>query len=425
MRALLERAGYGIAGEPDEADAVVLETCAIRAKAEEKVFSALGAVRRRAPRARLVVAGCVAEAEADRLVRRFGADLVLGPRRIARLPDLLEALDEGAGPIVETGGDWVLPPEDVTAPDVPGVSAFVTVMQGCSNGCTFCVVPSRRGPAVSRPKEAVRDEVARLSAEGYKEVTLLGQNISYWGLDRGGRERLADLLRYLHETTDIPRIRFATSHPAYLDDRFVETFAALPRVMPHLHVPVQSGSDRILAAMRRGYTAEAYLRLVAKVRAARPETAVTTDLIMGFPGETEEDVRATEELCDAAGFDQAFVYAYSERPGTAAADFPGAVPPEVRRERTTRILERVSAGMRRKNESRIGSVVEVLVEGPAGAGAAGGAPRGDPRAPRVAGRTPDNRPVVAEGSAIPGTFRKVRITEATVSTLYGVLCEGR
>lgn len=377
MASLLGRAGYGITERLEEASVVVVETCAIRQKAEDKVYSLLGRLnkrRREGVPLKIVLCGCVVTPDAaGALVEEHGVDVVLGPRRVARIADAVAASDEA--PVIDVGGEWMLPPEDVTAPDIRGLSAFVTVMQGCSNACTFCVVPSRRGAAQSRPVASIVAEVRELEHKGYKEVTLLGQNISYYGLDRPKEARLADLLRAVETETGIPRIRFATSHPAYIDDRFVETFGALSRVMPHLHLPVQSGSDRMLRLMRRGYTAERYLGIVRAIRAARPETTVTTDIITGFDGETSADHRATLDLVAAASFDGAYVFPYSERPGTPAVDEDGRRSEEVpgederakvaakeRLRRCQEVLDAVAASALERRRDTIGSEVEVLVE---------------------------------------------------------------
>ncbi len=369
MSALLSRAGYVLTDEIDEASLVVVETCAIRKKAEEKVYSLLGRLRKRRESSpsdlTIALCGCVATREAaEDLVARHGVSVVLGPRRVARIAEAVRASREA--PVVDIGDEWAVPPDDVSAPDVPGVSAFVTVMQGCSNACTYCVVPSRRGPAESRPAGEIVAEVRRLADAGYGEVTLLGQNISHYGIDRPGTERLIDLLARVETETAMPRIRFATSHPAYIDDRFIDGFGRLSRVMPHLHLPAQSGSDRILAAMRRGYTAERYLEIVRAIRASRPGTSVMTDIITGFDGETPEDHAATLAFLRAGEFDGAFIFPYSERPGTAAATAaPGPKVPHAERKRrcheALKLVEEIAAP---KRERQRGSIVEVLVEEP-------------------------------------------------------------
>ncbi len=409
MAELLGRAGYAVTDSLDEATLVVVETCAIRQKAEDKVYSLLGRLKRRRREGqslKIVLCGCVVTSDAaGELVGEHGVDVVLGPRRVARIADAVAASDEG--PVVDVGGEWMLPPDDVTAPDIRGLSAFITVMQGCSNACTFCVVPSRRGAAQSRTVDEIVAEMLKLEKRGYKEVTLLGQNISYYGLDRPKAPRLADLLRTVEEETGIPRIRFATSHPAYIDDRFVETFGALKRVMPHLHLPVQSGSDRLLKLMRRGYTAERYLGIVAAVRAARPEATITTDIITGFDGEELADHQATLDLVAAAGLDGAYVFPYSERPGTPAVDtgLGEPVSPVEKKERLRRcneVLEAVAGTALARRRRSIGETVEVLVE------------------QEGLGRTPGNLQVRFEGGR-PGELKMAVVEDVTPYSLQATL----
>jgi tRNA-2-methylthio-N6-dimethylallyladenosine synthase len=410
MATLLERAGYGLTEQMGEASLVVVETCAIRERAEHKVYSLLGRLQKRRreenPDLKIAICGCVVtEAAADELVRRHGVDVVLGPRRVMRIADAVE--ESRRGPVVDVKGEWALPPDDVSAADVPGVSAFLTVMQGCSNACTFCVVPSRRGEAESKAPDLILEELAALEKAGYKEVTLLGQNISYYGLDAKANGRLVDLLERIDAESAIPRIRFATSHPAYIDRRFIEGFGRLKRVMPHLHLPVQSGSSRMLQLMRRGYTAERYAEIVDAVRQARPETAFTTDIITGFDGETLEDHAATLALVERARFDGAYVFAYSERPGTPAVEAPtgaASVPYDERLRRCNEILARVQelAAIRRAPEQGIS--VEVLVE------------------KEGTGRTPQNLQAVFSGGR-PGEIWRMRVDETTPHAVIGALEE--
>lgn len=407
MAELLRRRGYEISDTLESAGVVIVETCAIRDKAEHKVSSLLGRLRRHReqerPDLRIVLSGCVVTPQAAAgLVRDEAVDVVLSPRRIARIAD---ALDESAhGPVIDVGTEWAIPPDDISAPDIAGFSAFVTVMQGCSNACTFCVVPSRRGAAQSRGADAIVAEVRRLESEGYREVTLIGQNISYYGIDRGDRVRLIDLLERVEGETTIPRIRFATSHPAYIDRRFIDGFGRLKRVMPHLHLPIQSGSDRMLEAMNRGYRVSRYIEIADAVRAVRPETALTTDIIAGFDGETPEDHGRTLELVERVGFDGAYVYPYSERPGTPAMlGARGEPVPELeRRRRCGEILARVEAHAHERRVREIGMYAEVLVEAPG------------------AGRSAQNIPVRFEGGR-HGEVERVMIESATPFSLRGSL----
>jgi tRNA-2-methylthio-N6-dimethylallyladenosine synthase len=408
MATLLERAGYGLTERMDEASLVVVETCAIRERAEHKVYSLLGRLQKRRreenPDLKIAICGCVVtEPAAAELVGRHGVDVVLGPRRVMRIAEAVE--ESRRGPVIDVKGEWELPPDDVSAADIPGVSAFLTVMQGCSNACTFCVVPSRRGDAESKAPDLILEELKALEYAGYREVTLLGQNISYYGLDRKADGRLIDLLERIDAESAIPRVRFATSHPAYIDRRFIEGFGRLKRVMPHLHLPVQSGSNRMLQAMRRGYTAERYLEIVESVRRSRPETAFTTDIITGFDGETLEDHAATLAFVEHARFDGAYVFAYSERPGTPAVASPtgvASVPHEERLRRCNEVLARVQelASSRRAREK--GGGVEVLVERDG------------------SGRTPQNVQAVFAGGR-PGEIRMMRVDETTPYTVIGSL----
>lgn len=405
MAALLHRAGYDLADDINAASLVVLETCAIRQKAEDKVYSLLGRITKRRAEGedvKIAVCGCLVTPEgAADLVKRHGVNVVLGPRRIARIAEAVERAN--GRPVVDISGEWILPPDDISCDDLPGLSAFVTVMQGCSNACTFCVVPSRRGAAVSKSPDAILDEIRLLESRGYREVTLIGQNISFYGLDNSRLPRLVDLLRRVEDETSIPRVRFATSHPAYIDRRFLSGFAELTRVMPHLHIPVQSGSDSVLRSMHRGYTAARYLEIVAEVRRLRSDTAVTSDLIAGFDGETLDDHAMTLDLVAAAELDGAYVYAYSERPGTPA--IPASrklekVPEPERLRRCNEVLAAVERSARVRRAAEIGRIVEVLVER------------------EGSGRTRKNVPVVFDGGT-PGELRHVRVESAAPFSLAG------
>jgi tRNA-2-methylthio-N6-dimethylallyladenosine synthase len=444
MAALLGRAGYMLTERIEEAGLVVIETCAIRDRAEHKVFSLLGRLNKRRREEgvdlRIALCGCIAtDGTAETLVRRHGVDVVLGPRRIARIAEAVAS--SRAAPVIDLGMEWLLPPEEIPAPDAPGVSAFVTVMQGCSNACSFCVVPARRGPVQSRPAEAILREIENLERAGYREVTLIGQNVSTWGRDLGGRmpsrpagamegalrrgggrmpsrpagamegalrrggrgEQLLDLLERVEAGCGIPRIRFATSHPAYIDARFIEGFGRLRRVMPYLHLPVQSGADGTLVRMRRGYDAARYREIAAAIRAARPGTAIMTDLIAGFDGETEADHRATLELIRAVGFDGVYAFAYSERPGTAAAGgaLGDPVSPEVRLERCREILAVAEETALARRRSDVGATVEVLVER------------------EGVGRDPRNILTSFAGRGEPGEFVAVRVERVAAYALFG------
>lgn len=403
MAHLLGQAGYEMTEREEDATLVVIESCAIRGQAENKVYSVLGRLKpeKEARGLTVAVCGCLATAEnAPRLVSRYGADIVLGPRRVARLA---EALAERDGRVVIDVGDaWAVPPAGILCPDIPGVSAFLTVMQGCSNACSYCVVPSRRGAAESRPPSDILRDLQHLEACGCREVTLIGQNISYYGIDRPEYGRLIDLLKQVESGCAIPRIRFATSHPAFIDARFIEGFAGLSRIMPFLHLPVQSGSDAVLKRMRRGYTAGRYREIVETVRGLRPGTALFTDFLAGFDGETEADHRETLALVDEIGFDGVYAFHYSERPGTPvmAARREGVVPEAERKRRCTEILERAERAALARRARQVGETVEVLVEAPG------------------RGRTPQNILVRFDGGRSGETIR-VRITGAAPFALDG------
>jgi tRNA-2-methylthio-N6-dimethylallyladenosine synthase len=413
MGEILARLGWGRAEAPEGADLILLNTCAVREKAEQKVLSALGRYRQiKAERgALLAVAGCIAQSHKDRLLKQVPyLDFVFGPDAIARLPEILRRVQVEKVRVAETAwldsAQYVFPRAD---PETARgkVAEFVTVMKGCDNVCSFCVVPHTRGREQSRPVGEVLGEVRALSAVGVREVTLLGQNVNSY---QGGVD-FAELLRQVCRVEGIERVRFTTSHPTDLSDRLVEAFGALDKVMPHFHLPAQSGSDRVLARMRRGYTAAAYLEKLAKLRQARADVAVTTDIIAGFPGETEEDFQQTVELCEGARFDNVFGFVYSKRPHTSAARHEaewGAVPYEVKVERLERLQARSRSISLERAEALRGQTVPVLVEGPS---------RTDAQV--LFGRTPQNRVVNFAGKALAGSTVGIRIERATANALFG------
>ncbi|MBL4889230.1 MAG: MiaB/RimO family radical SAM methylthiotransferase [Candidatus Lindowbacteria bacterium] len=425
MSAILERSGFTMSDNIDDASFVVLETCAIRQKAEDKVMSMLGRLRQRRKRGdadlKIAVCGCmVTEDAASSLIKKFDVNVVLGPRRISRIADAYDFSQQD--PFIDIGNEWALPPDDISSPHIEGLSAFVTVMQGCSNNCTFCVVPSRRGQAQSRPIKDIVKEVLLLEDQGYKEVTIIGQNISYYGIDGfAGKARLIDLFEVLEGETGIERIRFATSHPAYINQKFINGFGKLTRVMPHLHLPVQSGSNVVLELMRRGYTVERFMDIINSIRDVRPETAVTTDIIAGFDGERDRDHEATLTLCNEMKFDGAYVFPYSERPGTPVEIDPmlggGSlllkVPFEERKRRCTEILACVEDAAGLLREGQVGETVEVLVES------------GDNGDGKAVGRNPQNTHVFFEKPSnplvpfAPGFLARVKIDTATPFALKG------
>ena len=371
MSEALTGAGYEAVDTPDDADLVLLNTCHIREKAAEKVYSELGRIRKladekaeRGGTMRVGVTGCVAQAEGQEIVRRQPlVDLVVGPQAYHRLPSMLDALDAGKGAQVVTD----FPTEDKfealprrARRALP--SAFLSVQEGCDKFCAFCVVPYTRGAEFSRPVAQVLAEARRLAETGVREVTLLGQNVNaYHGEGEGGTCSLADLIRQVAGVEGIDRIRYTTSHPNDMDDDLIAAHAELPELMPYLHLPVQSGSDRILKAMNRKHTADSYLRLIERIRAVRPDIAMSGDFIVGFPGETDADFEATLALIDAIGYAQAFSFKYSPRPGTPAATSE-QVPEPVKEDRLATLNDRLRVHQVRFQEACIGRVMPVLFE---------------------------------------------------------------
>ncbi len=355
---------------PEEADLILINTCSVREKAEYKVYSLVGrfkALKARRPELVVGICGCVAQQEGERLVKRMPhVDLVLGPQNIYRLPEALEELEKGRRPLVLTEMRRDFRPPLVLS-DLDGkrpVRAYVTIMQGCDNFCSYCVVPYVRGREVSRPPEDILREIECLVHQGVREVTLLGQNVNSYGRKEKGYPSFAELLRMVAEISELWRIRFTTSHPKDLSEDLMRAFAEVDKLCEHLHLPVQSGSTRILKRMNRGYSREEYLEKVRRLRAWCPEIALTTDIIVGFPGETEEDFEATLSLLEEVRFDEIFSFKYSDRPYARAREFPDKVPEEVKAERLERV-HALQAGITEEiNRGYIGKTVEVLVEGP-------------------------------------------------------------
>jgi len=414
---LREFAGYEPTDEPAEADLLLLNTCSVREKAQEKVFSLLGQwrlLKLERPEVIIGVGGCVASQEGEGITARAPfVDLVFGPQTLHRLPDMITQLIRGGRSVVDVSFPEIEKFDRLPEPRAVGATAFVSVMEGCSKYCTFCVVPYTRGDEVSRPLAQVMDEVRALARQGVLEITLLGQNVNaYRGeLPGGGHADLAALIYFVAEVPGIERIRFMTSHPVEFRDSLVEAYRDVPQLASYLHLPVQSGSDRVLALMKRGHTALEYRHKIRRLREARPGISVTSDFIVGFPGETERDFEATMQLIEDVGFDQSFSFIYSRRPGTPAASLPDDVAHEVKQQRLVRLQQRVNAQSHAISRAMVGSVQRVLVERPS---------RRDSR--QLAGRTENNRWVNFDGPAtlIDG-FADVLVTEAMPNSLRGRL----
>ena len=423
MTDLLAPEGYDETAAIAEADLVVLNTCHIRERATEKIFSELGKVRmlkaeRRAAglETKVVVAGCVAQAEGGEILRREKAVVVVGPQSYHNLPRLLAEAGTSRR-LVDTG--FALDDKFARLPRptrrqvaARGPAAFLTVQEGCDKFCTFCVVPYTRGAELSRPVEAILDEARALVAHGVREVTLLGQNVNgYHGEDEDGRATgLAELCRRLAAIPDLARIRYTTSHPNDLDDDLISAHRDLPQLMPFLHLPVQSGSDRILKAMNRRHSAAAYLDLVGRLRKARPDLALSSDFIVGFPGETDADFAATLDLVGKVGFASTFSFKYSPRPGTPGADMAAQVPEATMRERLAALQQLVEAQRQAFNAATVGRTLDVLVERPG-------------RHPgQVTGKTPYLQQVQLDGpGALIGTVQRVAIVATATNSLFGSL----
>ncbi len=418
--AIMEMAGYSLTDTLDErTDAVLLNTCSIRDNAEQKILSRLqylGSLRRKRPHGRRLIVGvigCMAERVKDDLISNHGVDLVAGPDSYLDLPNLFAAAEQGQ-PAINVELSTTETYRDVVPVRLPGhvVSGFISIMRGCNNFCSYCIVPYTRGRERSRPIESILNELADLRAKGYREATLLGQNVNSYRYEApdGSTVNFADLLKAVADAAPDMRIRFTTSHPKDMTDDIIEAIASRPNICRHIHLPVQSGSNAVLKAMNRKYTAEWYLDRVAAIRRAMPDCAITTDLFTGFHGETEEDFLQTLDLMRRVGFDAAFMFKYSERPGTLASrTMPDNVPEEVKIDRLNRMIALQNELSREAHRRYIGRDVEVLVEGVA-----------KRSKEQMVGRTEQNDAVVfARGTAKVGDTVKVRVTDATSATLIG------
>ncbi|GAD23782.1 tRNA (N6-isopentenyl adenosine(37)-C2)-methylthiotransferase MiaB [Acidovorax sp. MR-S7] len=408
--------GYEPTQDIDEADLILFNTCSVREKAQEKVFSDLGRVKHLKKRGVLIgVGGCVASQEGEEIIKRAPyVDVVFGPQTLHRLPELLAARAAKARPQVDISFPEIEKFDHLPPARVEGASAFVSIMEGCSKYCSYCVVPYTRGEEVSRPFDDVLVEVAGLADQGVKEVTLLGQNVNAYLGTMGETSEKADfalLLEYVAEIPGIERIRYTTSHPNEFTPRLIEAYARIPKLVSHLHLPVQHGSDRILMAMKRGYTAMEYKSTIRKLRAIRPEMAMSSDFIVGFPGETEEDFQKMMKLIHDVRFDNSFSFIFSPRPGTPAANLPDDTPHDVKLRRLQELQAVINRNIKDISEERVGSVQRLLVEG---------ASRRD--GGELMGRTECNRVVNFPGHPrLIGQMADVRITEARTYTLRGAV----
>ena len=409
--------GYEKTSDVDEADLILFNTCSVREKAQEKVFSDLGRVKHLKDKGVLIgVGGCVASQEGEAIIERAPyVDVVFGPQTLHRLPELLAQRERQRRPQVDISFPEIEKFDHLPPARVDGASAFVSIMEGCSKYCSYCVVPYTRGEEVSRPFDDVLGEVSGLTAQGVKEVTLLGQNVNAYRGAMGRTAEIADFALLIEHVAQIPgiqRIRYTTSHPNEFTQRLVDVYARVPQLVNHLHLPVQHGSDRILMAMKRGYTAMEYKSTVRKLRAVRPGISMSSDFIVGFPGETEADFAQMMKLIEDVGFDDSFSFVFSPRPGTPAAALHDDTPHDVKLKRLYRLQALVTEQARRISESRLGTVQRVLVEGPS---------RKD--ASELSGRTECNRMVSFQGgpnsARLIGQMIDVTITQVNAHSLRG------
>jgi len=411
---------HGVEATKDEADAdiILLNTCSVREKAQEKVFSQLGRwknLKDQKPGLVIGVGGCVASQEGQSIMKRAPhVDIVFGPQTLHRLPKMYDDVISSHQSRVDITFPEMEKFDSLPAPKVDGVTAFVSIMEGCSKYCSFCVVPYTRGEEFSRPFDDVIAEIYSLAEQGIREVTLLGQNVNaYWGaMHDGSMADFALLIRYVAEIEGIDRIRYTTSHPLEFSDSLISVYADVPKLVNHLHLPVQSGSDRVLAAMKRRYKAADYVKIIEKIRKIRPDISLSSDFIIGFPGETDQDFEDTMQLIETIGYDLSYSFIYSARPGTPASDLEDDVPMDVKKARLARLQKRITEMAMDISRNMVGSIQTVLVDRPA---------RKD--ASQISGRTENNRVVNFDGDhALIGQFVDVKITEALPNSLRGVLC---
>lgn len=418
MAGLLTKMGYEKAKNPEEADIILVNTCTVRQKPDEKVFAYLGEfakLKQRKPNLILGVTGCMAQREGNIIKARAPyVDLLLGPRSVHRLPELIRTVQDQRRFV-----EYLDLYDDPVPPDLvvrnSDIFAYITVIHGCNKKCTFCAVPTARGPEKSVAPEVILEQVRQLVDLGYREIILLGQNVNAYGHDLKGAEKvdLAWLLKQIDKITapSKVRVRFTTNHPNHMTDRLIDAMADLESVCEHIHLPVQSGDNEVLRRMWRGYTVERYMSVIEKLRAKIPGIAIATDVIVGFPGETEEQFRNTLKLMEQVEFDQAFMFAFSPRPNTLAATFPDQVPEPVKKRRLRELIALQNEIQQRKNERELGRIEEVLVEGPS-----------EKNPKKLSGRTRTNKTVVFEGSPeLKGKFVHVRTTKAYLWGFEGEL----
>ena len=411
----LDVSGVEKTDDPAQADIILFNTCSVRERAQERVFHDLGRIRplkQAKPGVIVGVGGCVASQEGAAILERAPyVDLVFGPQTLHRLPQMIRERRRSGKPQVDISFPEIEKFDNLPPASVEACTAFVSIMEGCSKYCSFCVVPYTRGEEVSRPFDDILTEVAGLADQGVREVTLLGQNVNAYrgAMSDGEIADFALLLEYLAEVPGIERLRYTTSHPREFTPRLIEAYRRLPQLVDHVHLPVQSGSDRILGAMKRGYTSLEYKSIIRRLRTARPQVSIASDFIVGFPGETEADFAQTLKLVDEIGFDASYSFMYSARPGTPAAGLDDPVPQEVKQERLARLKQKLDALEQRISRSMVGSIQQILVEGPS---------KKNPS--ELAGRTSNNRTVNFPGSArLAGHIVDMRITEALTHTLRG------
>ncbi|MGI9229802.1 MAG: tRNA (N6-isopentenyl adenosine(37)-C2)-methylthiotransferase MiaB [Gammaproteobacteria bacterium] len=404
-------------GDPQQADLLIFNTCSIREKAQEKLFSELGRWRQKKqtePDFVIAVGGCVASQEGKAIFSRAPyVDIVFGPQTLHRLPQLYDQVKAGQRQVTDISFPEIEKFDQLPAPRANGTTAFVSIMEGCSKYCTFCVVPYTRGEEISRPLDDVLAELVALAEQGVREVTLLGQNVNaYRGQTHTGDiADLPDLIEYIDAIDGIERIRYTTSHPLEFSQRLIDVYAKVPKLVNHLHLPVQSGSDRILAAMKRGHTILEYKSKIKRLREIRPDISISSDFIVGFPGETEQDFQQTMDLVAEIGFDHSFSFIYSRRPGTPAAALPDDITPEEKKQRLQRLQDRITQQAAAISKGMVGKTEKVLIDGVS-----------KKAATELAGRTENNRVVnVQADTALTGSIVDVEITEALPNSLRGRL----